>query len=197
MVDFNINLAKSMTSSQEERQRFYHRMLLYLVVCAGLMVGVAYLSSRYFISALKDNQMRKQEVTSMASISEYGKTFFEDPEQALQELSNYASDLDMLQEALEHRSEFLPVLSQLFKDFPDGIELQSLSARTDEKLITFALVAPVIDEAGNDVLRQLQQEWQQNTELQALAQPVTQLTSEREWVGEGLVTHATYNCTLK
>ena len=80
MVDFNINLAKSMTSSPEDRVRFYNRMLIYLVTCAALLVGTAFLSSKSMVSAIKANKERKRLVESMTQVSDYGKSFFRNPE---------------------------------------------------------------------------------------------------------------------
>lgn len=197
MVDFNINLVKSMTSTPEERIRFYHRMLIYLVACAALMVGVAYLSSTNIVSAMKTNRERMELVEAVSSVSEYGKAFYADPGRALDEFSHYATDLEVLRSALEERSQFLPVMSQLFSDFPDNVALQSLNANAAEKSIEFILVAPVIDAEGNDVLRPLQARWRDNKELRTRANAVTQLTSEREMVGDTLMVYVKYKCIVK
>jgi len=197
MVDFNINLAKSMVSSQEERMRFYNRMLIYLVVCAALMVGTAYLSSKHVISAAKANKESRLLIVSMSTASDFGKTFFKNPEQAYKEFGNYAEDLVTLRSVFEQRSQFLPALSQLFGNFPANVSLQSLTASAAENAIEFELVAPVIDEKGNDVLRALQAEWRDNPELMAVAKPVAAMSSEREMVGDVLVASVKYKCILK
>ncbi len=197
MVDFNINLAKSMTSTPEERMRFYNRMLIYLVVCAAMLVGVSYLASKNLAVALTARKERKQLIRNMASASEYGKAFFNDPGHAFGELESYEADLDVLRGALEQRSQFLPVLSQLFNGFPDNVILRNLVANAGDKSIEFMLEAPVIDEKGNDVLRALQEKWRSNEQLRTHANTVTQLTSEREMVGDTLMAYTKYKCVLK
>ena len=197
MVDFNINLAKSMTSTPEERVRFYNRMLIYLVTCAGLMVGTAYLSSKHILDATKDNKERNRLISSMTSMSDFGQSFFRSPEKAYQEFANYDADLDTLRSVFEQRSRFLPVMGQLFSNFPDNISLQSLSASATDNSIEFELIAPVIDEDGNDVLRMLQTQWKDNSALWVAAKTVTQVNSEREMMGDIMVVSATYRCILK
>jgi len=197
MVDFNINLAKSMTSSPVERARFYNRMLIYLVICAAMLVGVAFWGSRSILAATKANHDRKLLVETLAVTSEYGESFFKNPDQAYDEFKGYATDLETLRSALEKRSQFLPVMSQLLSGFSKEIGLQSLSASDEDKAIEFVLVAPVIDEAGNDVLRELQDKWRSNEELRLRAHAVSQLTSEREMVGDTLMAYVRYRCIVK
>ncbi len=197
MVDFNINLAKSMVSSPEERMRFYNRMLIYLVICAALMVGTAYLSSKHILGATRANKERNSLIASMSAVSDFGKSFFKDPELAYEEFGYYADDLDTLRSVFETRSHFLPVMSQLFGSFPENISLQNLVASSADDSIEFELVAPVIDESGNDVLRMLQTTWRDNGELWALAKTLTPVTSEREMVGDILVASVKYKCVLK
>lgn len=197
MVDFNINLAKSMTSTPAERARFYNRMLIYLVTCAAMLVGVAFLASRNIVQTVSAHKERVRLVDDMASASEYGKEFFKNPAQAYVEFNNYATDLETLRTALEQRSQFLPVLSQLFGDFPSNILLQSLEAKASDKSIEFKLVAPLIDENGNNVLGDLQKKWQDNEQLRARANAVTQITKEQEMVDQILMAYAKYKCILK
>jgi hypothetical protein len=197
MVDFNINLVKTMVSTPEERAGFYNKMLIYLVSCAALMVGTAYLSSKHLFNAAKANKGRNQLVYTMSSMSDFGKSFFKDPEQAYVEFGYYADDLETLRSALEQRSQFLPVISQLFADFPDNVTLQSLAATAADNSIEFILVAPVIDEDGNDILRMLQTKWRDNENLWLMAETVTAVSSEREMMGDTLVASVTYKCILK
>lgn len=197
MVDFNVNLVKSMTSTQEERRRFYNRMLIYLVTCAALMVGVAYLGSKNIVTAVKAGNERAALIGAVTSVSDYGKEFYANPEKALEEFGNYASDLEVLRSVLEQRSQFLPVLSQLFSDFPENVALQSLNAKAADNSIEFVLVAPVIDEDGKDVLRALQAKWRDDDDLNSLAHAVTQMTSEREMAGDTLMAYVKYKCIVK
>ena len=46
MVDYRINLAKTLTSTPEQRRKFYNGMIIYLSVCAAGLVYVAYLMLR-------------------------------------------------------------------------------------------------------------------------------------------------------
>lgn len=197
MVDFNINLVKSMVSTPEERARFYNRMLIYLIICAALMVGTAYLFSKHVLNASTASKDRKALVAEMSAMSDFGKSFFDNPEQAYKKLGYYADDLKTLRSVLEERSQFLPVISQLFADIPDTVSLQSLTATAADNSIEFILVAPVIDDEGNDILRMMQTRWRDNAALWTLAKTVTAVSSEREMVGDALVASVTYKCILK
>ncbi len=197
MVDFNINLVKSMTSTPEQRAKFYNRMLIYLVTCAALLVGASYVASRNVVDAVYANRERNALMDTMTAVYEYGVTLSHNPEQAYQEISDYADDLKMLRKALLERSKFLPVMSLLFSDFPANVGLQSLVASSENKTIEFELVAPVIDENGEDVLRKLQDNWRNNDELHMLAHPVTQQTSERQMVGDSMMVSVKYKCLVK
>ena len=197
MADFNINLVKSMTSSPEARVRFYNRMLIYLVTCAALLVGVSYLSARNVVAALRANGDRETLIREEAAVMEFGQDFHDNPEQSLKEFTAYAADLDILRSALEQRSQFLPVLSRLFSDFPEDIVLEDLKANAADKSIEFLLVAPVIDEEGNEVLRALQNKWRDDEELRARANAVTQVSNEREMVGDILMSYAEFKCIVK
>jgi hypothetical protein len=172
-------------------------MLIYLVTCAALMVGTAYLSSKHILRAAKANKDRSSLIASMSAVSDFGKAFFDDPEQAYREFGNYAADLETLRSVFDSRSHFLPVLSQLFGDFPKNISLRNLVASSADDSIEFEVVAPVIDDQGNDVLRMLQTKWRDNQELWALAKTVTAVTSEREMVGDALMASVKYKCILK
>ena len=195
MVDFNINLVKSMVSTPEQRAGFYNKMLVYLVSCAALMVGTAYLSSTHILSAAKAIKARNRLVLTMSATSDFSKSFFKDPEEAYQEFRYYAEDLEILHSVFKERSRFLPVMSQLFADFPDKVALQELNAK--ERYIEFEVVAPVIDDDGNDVLRMLQTKWRENEILGTMTKAVTAMTSERQMVGDTLVASVTYKCILK
>ncbi len=197
MVDFNVNLVKSMTSSPEQRARFYNRMLIYLSVCAIALVGTAFLSSRSIVIALQANKERKALMESVSTISAYGKGFYASPKESYEEFSNYASDLETLRSALEQRSRFLPVMSLLFSGFPKNVALQSLEASAADGSIEFVLSAPVLDEQGNDVFGTLQKTWRGNQELRSRARGVTQLTSEREMVGNTMMANVKYRCIVK
>lgn len=197
MADFNINLAKSMVSSPEERQGFYNRILIYLVLCAAAMVYVAYLGSIYLLDAVQANRERQMLVGVDTAVSEYGKAFYKNPDKTYQELDAYANDLETLRGLLMKRAHFLPVLNQLFLDFPDNVALQHLTAKASGKTIEFGLVAPLFDEHGENPVSKLQAQWKDNAALLSRTTGVRQVTSERRLVGETATVFVEFECVLK
>jgi len=197
MADFNINLAKSMVSTPEQRQQFYNRMLIYLVICAAAMVYVAYLASLNLVDVARANRDRQMLVSVDAAVSEYGKEFYINPETTYQELDAYAKDLETLRDLLLQRAHFLPVLNQLFLDFPDDVALQNLTATASTKTIQFGLVAPYRDRMGESPVAKLQAQWKANNELLNRTTGVRQVTSERRLVGDMAAVFVKFECVLK
>jgi len=197
MADFNINLAKSMVSTPEQRQQFYNRMLIYLVICAAAMVYVAYLASLNLVKAIQSNRERKVLVMTTAASTGLGKDFYKNPDQIYQQMNNYANDLETLRDLLLKRANFLPVLTQLFQDFPNNVALQDLTANASTKTIQFGLIAPLSFEKGESPVANLQAQWKANKELQNRTTGVRQVTSERRLVGDAAAVFVKFECVLK
>lgn len=197
MADFNINLARSMVSTPEERQRFYNRMLIYLVICAAAMVYVAYLGSVNLVSVVRDHRHRRALVQAVTSASDYGKIFYKDPAKAYEELGDYANDLEILRVSVSKRAQFLPVLNQLFMDFPKKVVLQNLTARGSDKTISFGLVIPYSGQDDVDPVRALQSQWNNNAELQKLVASIRPITSEQHMVGNSAAAFVKFECILR
>ncbi len=197
MSDYRINLVKSVVSSEEERQKFYNGMLIYLVLCFAAMVYVSYLSAKSFLEAHRVNKQSQALVNTVAESSGFSKTFYKNPADAYRELEVYSADLDLLRAALSERSHFLPVMTQLFSDFPEGVALQGLSASAVNKKISFGLVLPLTDQTKADPVRQLQTMWSGNTELMQRTQSIRPITGERRMVGDEPVFFVQFECLLK
>ena len=198
MADYNINLVKSMVSSPEERLRFYNRMLIYLIMCSAAMVYTAYIGSMNLLNAFQANRERKILIGADTAVSDYGKDFYKDPEKVLRELSDYAQDLETLRISVSKRAHFLPVVNQLFKDFPENISLQNLNAISAGRAIQFELAAPLFDEEGGDPVADLRARWKSNEELGLLIKDeVEQLTIERRMVDDSAVSFVKFKCELK
>jgi hypothetical protein len=197
MVDFNINLAKTMVSTPEQRQRFYNRMLIYLVLCAAVLVYVAYLASLNLVKVVQSNRESDALILTTSSITDQGKTFYKNPDETYQQLNIYAKDLETLRNLLSKRAHFLPVLNQLFVDFPDDIALQSLTATASSKTIGFGLVAPYLDEKGESPVGKLQAQWKGNKELLNRTTGVRQVTSERRLIDDTAAVFVKFECVLR
>ena len=197
MADFNINLAKTMVSTPEQRQRFYNRILIYLVICATAMVYVAYLASLNLVKVVQSNRERQARIMTTSSVTGYGKTFYKNPDKTYQELDDYAKDLETLREILSLRVHFLPVLNQLFADFPDDIALQSLTANSSTKTIGFALVAPYRDQRDENPVSTLKAQWKSSGEILNRTKGVRQVTSERRVVGDMAAVFVKFECVLR
>lgn len=194
MVDYRINLAKTLASTPEQRQRFYHGMLIYLVSCAALMVLVAYLSSFNLKRFLDASKERSRIVTIATGVSGLDRSVFEKPEQVYAELETYSKQLDDLKKALAGRSHLLPIMHHLFADLPEGVELQSLI--TDDKRMLFDLEIPYTEDA-EDPVRRLTQTWSSNEVLREYAVSITPLKGERRTVGGQSRFYYKFECVLK
>lgn len=197
MTDYRINLAKTVVSTPEERQKFYNRMLIYLVICAGAMVYVAYLSASNMLKAHRANKQSTALIKGATTTSGFSKTFFKNPDAAYQELEVYAVDLEILRDVFSKRSHFLPVISELFQDFPDGVTLQGLTASAVSKKLAFGLVLPLSNQEKVDPVRQLQATWNGNDDLMNRVESIRPITGERRMVGDEPVFFVQFECLLK
>lgn len=191
MVDYHINLAKSVTSTPEQRRKFYNGMILYLSLCAAGLVYVAYLASANVMEAYGANRQRRNMVKAVSSVSGFSKSFYKNPDKAYSELQLYAADLVLLKTAFAQRTHFLPVLTQLFSDFPEDVAVESLEASADRKHIVFGLVGP-----GKSVKAQ-QLAWRQNAELNGLVRSIKQVKGEQRMVGGQPVYFVKFECVLR
>lgn len=191
MVDYQINLAKSVTSTPEQRRKFYNGMILYLALCAAGMVYVGYLASANMMEAYNANRQRRNMVRAVSSVSTFSKEFYKNPDKAYSELQAYTADLTVLKSAFAERTHFLPVLNQLFSDFPEDVAIESLEASAAKNSITFGLVGP-----GKSVKAQ-QAAWRKNTKLSGLVRSIKQVKGEQRMVGGQPVYFVKFECILK
>ncbi len=194
-ADFNINLAKDLTSSQEERERFYNGMLVYLVACAVALVLVAFLSSVNVAKYLKNKREHKQLVQTAAAVSGLDVAAFKNPDQTYRELETYARQIATLKSVLSGRKPLLPVIHNLFSNLPTGVALQSLS--TDKDKLTFGLVMPPVSSESGDPVRRLRTVWERNPDLMRHVQSLRALTSERRKINNVSVFYVEFECVLK
>ncbi len=191
MVDYRINLAKTVVSTPEQRRKFYNGMIIYLSVCAAGLVYVAYLASANVMEAYSAGRQRRGMVKAVSSASGFSKTFYKNPGKAYEELELYATDLALLKTAFAQRTHFLPVMNQLFADFPEDVAVESLAASSAKNSIVFGLVGP-----GKSVKAQ-QVAWKQNAELNGLVRSIKQVTGEQRMVGGQPVYFVKFECVLK
>ena len=176
MVDYRINLAKSVVSTPEQRRKFYNGMMIYLVFCAAGLVYVAYLASANVMEAYSASRQRRQMVKAVSTASGFSKSFYKNPDEAYDELQLYAEDLALLKTAFAQRTHFLPVLSQLFANFPEDVGVENLEVSADQKRVVFELVGP-----GKSIKAQ-RAVWKQNAELNGLVvnNNIKQVKSEED-----------------
>ncbi len=196
-TDYKINLAKTLTSTPEERRKFYHGMLVYFVVCAAAMVYTAYFASVNLLEAHQANMQRSSSIKSVTSASGQGRAFYRDPDQAYVDLQRYAADVALLKKGFAQRSHFVPVIGHLFSKFPEEVALQELAASHGNKKISFVVVSSPTDQDRGDPVRRLQAAWAENTELGRLVLAVRPVTSERRMVGGEPKISTQFECILK
>jgi len=197
MTDYRINLAKTMASTPEARRKFYNGMLVYLVCCALGLVYVAYLSSLNIIEGIAASRQRTVLIKTVNAVSEFNKEFYKNPNEAFQMLNSYTSDLGILQTALSERSHFLPVIGQLFADFPDDVAMQGLTASAATKKLSFGLALPLSNQEQGDPVRKLQGMWTGNEELMNRVNSIRPVTGERRVVDGKPVFFVQFECVLK
>lgn len=193
MVDFQINLAKSLTSTPEQRQRFYNGMLIYLVTCAALMVLVAYLTSinmKRFFDASKEHD---QILATATAVSGLDLSTFRRPDQAYAGLKTCSDQISDLKNALGGRVQLLPVIHNLFLDLPEGVVLQSLTA--DDSKMYFDLSIPPSEDA-DDPVRRLTQTWGKNKVLTKSVSSIRPVKGERRTMGGKSKFYYKFECVL-
>lgn len=195
MVDYRINLAKSLTSTVEERVRFYNGMLIYLVLCSAILVGVVYTSTVNLLGFSENKWARAHLLDSASEKMGVDKAVFKNTDRAYAELQSYSVHLSKLRQALEQQQELLPVVRNLFVDMPKDIVLQSLLA--DNGRIAFGLTMPPVSTERGDPVRQLKVAWENNEELTKRVSAIRPLTGERRTVGDKSVFYLKFECILK
>lgn len=196
-TDYRINLAKSFTSTPEDRRRFYNGILIYLVLCAAAMVYVAYLTSVNLVRARQANLQRQTLERAIGSASDYGREFLQNPANAYKKLELQAADLLTLRTAFGQRTHFLPVMSGLFSGLPEDVALQDLQAVAEKKTLSFGLVVPLSDQEKGDPVRKLKSVWDGNEELMRQVHGIRPVTGERRVVNGQPVFFVQFECILK
>lgn len=176
-VDFNINLARNLVSQPERRVRFYHAMLVYLVLCGALMVWVARFSVMNVLAYLDNWQQRSQIEKNTLMATGLDESVFRNPELLSVSLENEAERLASLEAALRQRIQLLPIMYNLFLEMPADVRLQSFVAGREG--IKFGLV---MDESG-DAVRTLRASWEANEDISKRMANIRPLTGERRTVG--------------
>ena len=191
MVDYRINLARTVTSTPEQRRKFYNGMIIYLAVCAAGLVYVAYSASLNVMEAYRENRDRRFLVKTIADVSEFSQGFFRNPQAAYNELQQYSADMALLKASLAERAHFLPVMTQLFSTFPKDVAIESLEASSVQHSIVFGLVG------SSKSVKDLQAVWKQNAELNELVDSIKQVTGEVRVVAGEPVYFVKFECILK
>lgn len=194
-ADFRINLAKDMTSTEEDRVRFYNGMLIYLVICAAAMVFTAYLSSVNIVRYVQNNRECSHLLSTVCSVSGLEASSFKDPGETYAALEDYSRRIESLRQALGRRVQLLPVVHNLFVDLPDGMVLQSLSANKSK--LAFGLSMPPPSEQSGDPVRDLRSAWEKNDELMKRVASIRPVTGERRTIGTQSIFYVQFECILK
>lgn len=191
MVDYRINLAKTLTKTPEYRRGLYNGIIFYQALCTAGMVYVAYLAAFNIRAAYDANHQRRQITQTVSSVSKFGKAFLENPDQAKKELELYAENVALLKMAFSQRTHFLPVLGVLFVNFPADVAVESLEVSADKKSMVFGLVGP-----GQSIKEQ-QAEWRRNAELNRLVDSIKQVKGEQRVENGQTVNFVKFECVLK
>jgi len=181
MVDYRINLAKTVVSTSEQRRMFYNGMLIYLVTCAAAMVFVAYLSSINIKRFLETHRERGQILSTATAVSRLDVSAFKNPGKSYADLQVSSEQIAALKQALGQCTHLLPVVHNLFSELPDGVLLQSLSA--DRHKMSFDLEMPPPSEGAGDPVRKLRRVWEKNDELMKSVSSIRPVKGERRTVG--------------
>ena len=193
-ADFKINLSRELTSSEEERVRFYNGMLVYLVVCAAALVFVAYLASMNIKRYIENNGARAQMLRTTAAVADIDERHFRNPNKAYAELEAYSFQLASLRKSLGQRVQLLPVVHNLFQNLPNGVALRSLSANKTK--VNFGLVMPNPSE-GSDPVKDLRKSWENNEELMSRVASIRPVTGERRTMNGESMFFVQFECVLK
>lgn len=194
MVDYRINLAKTLTSSVEERTRFYNNMLIYLLFCSSALVFVAYASTSNLLDFAGNKRAHTRLLAEASAETGVDKSAFKNTNQAYTELQAYSGRISEVRQVLGQRVELLPVVHNLFLDLPDKVVLQSFSATKDK--MAFGLTMPPASVGAGDPVRKLKAAWESNEELMKRVASIRPLTGERRTMGEESVFYVKFECVL-
>jgi len=195
MVDYRINLSKTLTSTVEERTRFYNGMLVYLALCSVALVFVIYISTVNSLNFLENKRDRARLLVEVSAQTGVDKTAFKNTTQAYAELEAYSKQLNELRLVLMHRRAQYPIISNLFLDLPDSVVLQSLLMK--EGKLSFGLTMPSASAEAGDPVRKLKTTWGQNKELMKHVVSIRPITGERRTIGTESVFYLKFECVLK
>ena len=195
MVDYRINLAKTFTSSAEERIRFYNRMLLYLLLCACMLVGSVYYAVVASMDYLAGKREQSRLISNTMAASGLARSDFDNPDSTMAALKASAEKLAALQKALAPRTKLQPIIENLFSDLPKNVELQSLSA--DSGKVSFGIIVPMTSGVSSDPVRKLTEAWESNKELSQKVASIRPMNGERRTSGSGSVFFVQFECRLK
>lgn len=194
-ADFQINLAKDLTSSPEERIKFYNGMLIYLVSSAAILVTVAYFTSMNLMSFIENKSEQKQLRTTAVAVSDINMDDFKNPEDAYLELKAHSIRLSRLKQQLGTRVQLLPVIHNLLIDLPQGVGIESLAANRSK--LTFGMTMPEGTGELGDPVRDLTETWEKNEELMERVSSIRPITGERRTVGKESIFYVQFECILK
>jgi hypothetical protein len=194
-ADYRINLAKDLTSTVEERTRFYNGMLIYLVICSAFLVYTAYFASINVQKYLKNRHEHLQLLRTASAVSGIELAAFRNPDKIYTDLETHALQITALKKALSQRVQLVPVIHNLFVDLPEGVSLQSLSANKSK--MSFGLVMPPPSEEAGDPVQQLRAAWEKNEELMKRVSTIRPVTGERQTMGSRSVFFVQFECILE
>lgn len=190
MTNFNINLAKDMASTEEERVRFYNGMLIYLVACAVLLVFVTSLSSVNLKNYLNNKRERNQLILMASTVSGLDSSVFTSPDKIYDELEANSLKILSLKQALDRRVHLLPLVHNLFDNLPRGVTLQMLVA--DRGRVVFGLNVSSASQAAD-----LTRAWERNNEVMSRITDYKQVKSESLKTGLQTGLYVQFEFTLK
>lgn len=194
-ADYRINLARELTSSGEERQRFYNGMLIYLALCSAVLVLTAYLSAVNLKRYIENKRELSQLLATASAITGMDVATFKHPDKVYQELELYAGRLASSKQALSAQVRLLPVVHNLFESLPEGVALLNLSA--NRKAVSFGLAMPMASEESGDPVRKLKAAWEGNPALMEKVAAIRPVTGERRSMGSTPVFFMQFECTLR
>ncbi len=194
-ADFQINLTKGLTSSPEERTRFYHGFLAYLVTCTVLLVLTAFFTSVNLSAYIRNKAAQHRTAASISVSTGISKSGQRDPDKIYAELDAYARRLALMKKLLKQRVQLLPVVHNLFIELPEGVALQSLAASKTK--VSFGLVMPMPSGAADDPVKILRTAWETNEELMHRVKTIRPITGERRTAGADSFFYVQFECELR
>ena len=193
-ADFRINLSKEMTSSPEERSRFYNGMLIYLLICFVGLATMGYFGSiniQHLLENLQNKALLEQTVCAVSGVH---IDDFKNPNELFRQLEDQAVDIAQLKRALKQRVCLLPVIHNLFSDFPKGVSLESLSA--NKQKLSFELIMPLSSDDTEDPVALLSAAWESNENLMKRVATIRPVKGERRTIGSSSFFFVQFECML-